>query len=248
MTHSGIPKRFRLKNHINSLGLPIEQFHVIEVEIPANLPAFEKDAFQRDFVKDYILDNFPSDSFLLSGDVDEIPSRESVSRAIDTLEQNDVEFIHFAQEMCVGYLNNAERTRRLLSYLGEYPGFQGRDRRWLGTTMTRVRNLNQLTITELRDPARKEFGARLSNGGWHFSYVGGGIQTEVVSRIVNKLQASPHQEFLHLARPELISKRLSKGKDILGRRGVRFEVRDSKTFLPPEILDDNRFQKVIREK
>ena len=248
ITHSGLSKPFQLKKKIASLGLPVEQFHVIEVDIPHSLSSFDKDAYQRDFAKNYIVDTFPEDSFLIFGDVDEVPTEDSVLRAIGLLEQSETEFVHFAQIMCVGYLNNCEVTGRLLSYLGEYPDIRGRDRRWLGTTMTRVGNLSELTLSDLRDPARKEFGERLQHGGWHFSYTGGTIETEVVARVVDKLIASAHQEFLHLARPELISKRLFKGKDILGRRGVRFAIRDPKNFLPPEIVGDERFIKAIGEK
>ena len=65
-----------------------------------------------------------------------------------------------------------EVSGKLLSVTGE---FEGVDKpMWLGTKICKYAMLDKYTTEELRNKEQKEVGVRIPDGGWHFSYMGGG--------------------------------------------------------------------------
>jgi beta-1,4-mannosyl-glycoprotein beta-1,4-N-acetylglucosaminyltransferase len=144
----------------------------------------------------------PGDVVLLS-DADEIPSADAVDEARARLAQRgEIDGLLFRQRMHHYYLNMASI---------------GLDRMWLGTCAVRAEHFRSVEPPALRS-ARRGF-PRVSNGGWHFSFVGG--ETE----IARKIGAYSHQEF---NRPEVVdSKRIRQairtGRGVTDTKGHRYE-------------------------
>ena len=103
--------------------------------------------------------------------------------------------ITFAQRMFYCYLNMEEVSGNLLSYAGEFPGVT--KKQWIGSKMCSFRLLREqnLKLGELRFPERKEIGIRVSDGGWHFGYMGGHGEKNAKKRVAEKVKSAAHQEF-----------------------------------------------------
>ena len=247
VTHSGRPKNPRFLETVERLGLDRSRFHLIQVNLPASAAPFEKDRIQRDSALQYLTELFDENDLILFGDVDEVPALEAVELGIDQLKVGFPMAI-FAQWMCVGLFNNVERSRRLRSFAGEFNGIRRRDKRWLGTVLVRLGSLGtDFTLSDLRKPENKEFAVRLENGGWHLSSCGGPLTQSPESRIVAKLQDSAHVEFQHIRDEDLVRKRFDSGKDVLGRRFVRFTIVSPTNFLSDRIRLEPRLANLIRE-
>jgi beta-1,4-mannosyl-glycoprotein beta-1,4-N-acetylglucosaminyltransferase len=93
-------------------------------------------------------------------------------------------------------------------------------------------------MTELRNPSHKAVSTRIDNGGQHFSYVGGPNATSAEERVRAKLAESAHQELNGWRTNSFLKGRLSKGKDIFGRRGTKFVSRDNLDYLPQFVLQN----------
>lgn len=241
LTHAGAPQEQTLRVAISKLGLPTNRFLIIKADISAGKSSFERDALHKNAAKDFILKNLTDADFVIFGDVDEVPRLESVHEAILSLNQGALHCV-FAQEMCFGYLNYRERTGRLLSFMGEFDRTSRRNRRWLGTVMQKVASLKHLELSDLRRPGIKRNALRLGNGGWHFSTCGGRLDEGIGERVRAKFSASSHTEFSWLTTMETpeIERRLIEGKDLLGRRFVRFEFVNPDSFLSDRIQADSR--------
>lgn len=247
VTHSGRPKNPRFFETVDRLGLDSSRFHLVEVKLPSSAAPFEKDRIQRDSALPYLLELFDENDLILFGDIDEVPALEALESGIKRL-QSGYPMAFFAQWMCVGLFNNVEQTRRLLSFAGEFSGVPKKDKRWLGTVLVQLGSLGpELTLSDLRKPERKEVAVRIENGGWHFSSCGGALGLTPESRIVKKLQDAAHVEFQHISDENLVRKRFEKGRDVLGRRFVRFRLVKSNEFLSDRIREDPRFKNLIRD-
>ena len=67
--------------------------------------------------------------------------------------------------------------------------YTGKDRRWLGTKICNYGMLKRFTTEQLRDSKQKELMVRVADGGWHFSYMGGGKDESVEDRVKYKIRA-----------------------------------------------------------
>lgn len=244
-TLSGRPRSPKFWSTIESLGLDKNLFHLVTVNLPKDESPFARERIQRDSALIYLKSHFRDEDYILFGDVDEVPSREATLDAIGRLETG-TKMAFFAQVMCVGLFNNVEKTHRLLSYAGEFPGVQKKDRRWLGTALVQLRSLSdEWSLSDLREPSNKAKAARIANGGWHFSSCGGQLDTPPQLRVAQKLQDFAHVEFQHIKDVELIRRRFERGRDVLGRRFVRFEFQHPDKLLSSRIASEPRFRNLI---
>ena len=197
----------KLPTSIRSKVLYAQQFQKEVFSSP-----FSNDRFQKDSIAPIIMDSARSDDLMIFGDLDEFPDKSEIRRIISTFPIPT--FAHFAQSNFMGFLNVLETSNLILSYAGEFDGI--RKRKWLGSILTRVGELNKLSITELRNPERKFESMRIPNGGWHFSFCGGERLT-FAERFSKKLLLSAHQEFNKKDKLDNASEILLKGSDPLGR-------------------------------
>jgi beta-1,4-mannosyl-glycoprotein beta-1,4-N-acetylglucosaminyltransferase len=203
--------------------------------VPKTLGPFERDWFQRNAAKRFLEPYITPDDYIIYGDVDEIPKAESITFAIELL-HSEIKMCHLAMDLYYYYLNLKEVSGTLPSYMGEYPGIK--ESKWLGTTVSKWEYASQFSMTELRNPEHKNVGKRISDSGWHFSYVGGFQKELPVERIVRKIQSSAHQELNNQKILRKVNKRLAKNKDVFGRRGTRFTQIEDLKFLPSYILQN----------
>jgi beta-1,4-mannosyl-glycoprotein beta-1,4-N-acetylglucosaminyltransferase len=181
--------------------------------------SFENDDFQKNSISQDLLNFCKPNDIIIYGDLDEIPNPTKIQDAIDKL--SFVPICHFAQENFMYYLNNKEISGKILSFAGEYDGIK--DKKWLGTIVTTYSHALKNDLTNLRFPFQKQFGHRIENGGWHFSYVGSnGLSAS--KRLKYKLEHSTHQEFNSLYYRLIGYLRILRNKDFYGLRKSKFEL------------------------
>ena len=130
--------------------------------------AFMRDSHQKCAVARGLKDAKPEDVIIFS-DVDEIPNPDAVRSILENFD--DSKIYALAQRNFYCYLDMEEKSGNLLSVTGEFDGFTGRDRRWLGTKICKYSMLENYTTEQLRDKAQKHLMVRVPEGGWHFSYM-----------------------------------------------------------------------------
>lgn len=184
--------------------------------------SFEDAAWQRDFnQKDYvgkILKLLPKDTYVLFGDLDEIPNKTLFNKAIEFLDARSLEKYHnmqsaasFGQQMF--YYNFNQKHVHL----------------WAGTIITYNSKLFSSAPRAFRD-ARNAF-AKVEPGGWHLSY------WNIPENISNKIKSFAHQEFNSekYTNVDNIKKAIIEGTDLFHRDWVPYEKVDRNT-IDPEIL------------
>ena len=77
--------------------------------------------------------------------------------------------------------------------------------------------LKRFTTEQLRDSKQKELMVRVADGGWHFSYMGGGKDESVEDRVKYKIKSAAHQEYNNRATLSKVKKKIRNHEDILGR-------------------------------
>jgi beta-1,4-mannosyl-glycoprotein beta-1,4-N-acetylglucosaminyltransferase len=187
--------------------------YVQKQQIP-ELDAFQNDHVQKNSISEEIRKYVSENDLVLFGDLDEIPNPETLLKAHGYILEG-FPIVHFAQTPYYGYLNMEDKSGRLLSYAGEYPGI--RRKKWLGTIATKKEFILSHTMTQLRDPSQKKIGKRIKRGGWHFSYCGG-ANSDFEQRVTFKIMNNAHQEFNNFEVISRIGERLINREDFLGRR------------------------------
>lgn len=122
------------------------------------------ETFQRESIIRGLIDCKDEDIIMIS-DVDEIPNPSEVSKIKEIPE----EVFNFNQNMYYYYLNVLK------------------ERNWSGTKACTWGKLKNISLNSLRQ--NKHTTQNITNGGWHFSFIGG------ESRIIEKLEAYAHQEY-----------------------------------------------------
>lgn len=240
-TFSGNPKSLIFKSNQEDFSKYSSKIiHLTCLEDLPGLTPFEREWFQRDYFK-ASLDNLLSKSdYILYSDVDEIPRPSAIRDGAAALE-NSKGFVHFAQDLFYYFFNLMEVSGTLISSTGEYPGIKKRHRKWLGTVMLRWEDAGAYRLSHLRSPDHKAHGIRISDAGWHFSFIGGEANLDPVARASLKIEGYAHQEFNNEKIKRNLLRRISKGRDIFGRRSAKFKSLKGFAHLPryvQEHLDD----------
>ncbi len=164
--------------------------------------------YQRNYLINGLFDAIDDDRIIIS-DLDEIPNPDSISAYMPSL-----------------YLRASLLQRAYIYYLNNLVLLDGKPYTWKLPKITTFKYLrkNFLCLEEVRN--YRSFGVlrglkrnwmklrtqQISNGGWHFTWMGG------VEKILLKMDSMAHQE---LNKPEnrnreLIEKKIRSGGDILG--------------------------------
>lgn len=176
--------------------------------------AFMRDSHQKCAVARALQGAKPEDVIIFS-DVDEIPNPETVCRVLENFD--DSKIYALAQRNFYCYLDMEEKSGNLLSVTGEFEGYTGRDRRWLGTKICKYSMLKNYTTEQLRDKEQKHLMIRVPEGGWHFSYMGGGKNQSVEERVKYKIKSAAHQEYNNRSTLFRVKRNIKNQQDILGR-------------------------------
>ncbi len=185
-------------------------------EIPGQEITHRRDYYQKNHLMDHLQD-VREDDVILFGDLDEIPNPDTLRDLLQHYDPGKV--YHLAQRNFYVFLNMEERPVRLHSITGEFPDVPESERKWLGTKVCSIRNIPAEGIVRLRDlvPVTDPRSIRVPDGGWHFGYMGGLHETNVMNRIGTKIRAAAHQEYNDA---EIIAETMDKlilGQDIFGR-------------------------------
>lgn len=217
--------------------------HNVVEDTPMDCDAFTRDHHQKCAVARGLAGARPEDVVIFS-DVDEIPNPETLKRLLPTVEDGKIYML--AQRLFYCYLNMEEVSGKLLSMTGEFEGVE--KPRWLGTKICRYSMLNQYTTEELRNKEQKEVGVRVPDGGWHFSYMGGGRNQSVEERVKYKIKSAAHQEYNNRSTLSKVRRNIKSHQDIFGRDAQMVQVEIDETF--PAYLRENidKYQYLLYKK
>ncbi len=237
VTFSGEPKELCFEKNKNYFKEYLDKITYIVVDdSPKGAASHEIDYFQKNrLVKGLESVGATSDDIIIFGDVDEIPDPKVLQKIIKDFDKTKV--YHLAQRNFYAFLNMEEKSGSLLSITGDFKEIPDNERKWLGTKITSIDNIPKEGIVRLRDLVKPEDprSVRVSDGGWHFGYMGGKHQTNPVERIGVKVKAAAHQEYNDREILAETMDRLILGQDIFGR-DARFERVEVDNSYPEYLL------------
>jgi beta-1,4-mannosyl-glycoprotein beta-1,4-N-acetylglucosaminyltransferase len=185
-----------------------------------NVEAQQRDIYQKDSIKNIILENCNQDDIVLWGDADEIPNPIVIENISDFFEPETI--YHLAQENCLGYLNLVEVGGIISGMTRDFLPDDDGVKKWLGTKIIDYSILQKYTLTQLRNYIPESKNSRISSGGWHWSYVGSdGLSVE--ERILKKVECAAHVEYNNENVKSHISS-VNENKDPFGRNYASYKV------------------------
>lgn len=206
--------------------------HNIVDDTPMDCNAFMRDHHQKCAVARGLKDCKPDDIVIFS-DVDEIPNPDTLKELLPNVEDGKIYML--AQRLFYCYLDMEEVSGNLLSVTGEFDDVE--KKQWLGTKICRYSVLNNYTTEELRNKEQKAIGVRVPNGGWHFSYMGGGKKQSTADRVKYKIKSAAHQEYNNRHILWNVRKNIKNMQDIFGRDSKLQLVEIDETY--PKYLRDH---------
>jgi beta-1,4-mannosyl-glycoprotein beta-1,4-N-acetylglucosaminyltransferase len=245
VTFSGEPKELMFEKYKDQFKefLPKITYIVVDDTPIEGADTHERDYFQKNKLIQGLKDA-KSDDIIIFSDADEIPCPETLENIIRNFDKTKV--YHLAQRNFYVYVNNEEKSGKLLSITGEFPEIAQGDRLWLGTKLCNIDNIPKEGIVRLRDlvPVTDPRSVRVANGGWHFGYMGGFGEKDPMKRIGIKTKAAAHQNYNEREILAETMDHLILGMDIFGRdaRFERVEIDDSyPEYLRKHIEDYRHF-------
>ncbi len=206
--------------------------HNIVDDTPMDCNAFMRDHHQKCAVARGLKDCKPDDIVIFS-DVDEIPNPDTLKDLLPNVEDGKIYML--AQRLFYCYLDMEEVSGNLLSVTGEFDDVE--KKQWLGTKVCRYSVLDNYTTEELRNKEQKAIGVRVPNGGWHFSYMGGGKKQSTADRVKYKIKSAAHQEYNNRHILWNVKKNIKNMQDIFGRDSKLQLVEIDETY--PKYLRDH---------
>ncbi len=227
VTFSGEPKRMIFAENRRLFAEFEDKIRYVAVtDSPMEgVTTHERDKYQKNQLIRGLSGCRPEDIIIFS-DVDEIPRPETLMDVIGGFEAGKI--YHLAQRMFYCFLNMEEISGNLLSITGEFPNVE--KRQWLGTKICSFGDIPREGIVYLREVSPMDArSVRVSEGGWHFGYMGGNGERDVAKRIGEKVQAAAHSEYNSKRYLNEAVDRLLCGEDIFDRdaRFVRVEIDES---------------------
>ncbi len=233
VTFSGEPKElcFEKNKELFREFLPKIEYIVVD-NSPVDATTHERDRFQKNALEKGLKDAEDEDVIILS-DVDEIPNPKVLERLIAEFDPDKI--YHLVQRMFYCYLNMEEVSGSLLSITGEFPNVERK--MWLGTKVFSKKNIPAKGIILLREASVTAPNAvRVSDGGWHFGYMGSRHESDVSKRIGTKVVAAAHQEYNEQDILAEARDRLLLGQDMFGRK-AKFERVEIDESYPEYLLE-----------
>lgn len=208
------------------------------------IEAQQRDTYQKDSIKDIVIQKCSEDDIFIWSDLDEIPNPEVIENLNDFFEPSSI--FHLAQKNYLGYLNLLETTGNIRGMTDDFLPDEGEQKKWLGTKIIDFNILKKYTFTELRNFIQDAKNFRISNGGWHWSYVGSeGL--DVNERILKKIECAAHVEYNNDSVKSHIES-IDKNADPLGRTYTKYVVEEIDGSFPAYITSNiNKFDYLIKK-
>jgi len=208
-THTGIHKPLYFKNNKDRFkNFESKIIHLIAPLVYDPDP-WVIEHYQRNYIMN-ALQNCSDEDIIILSDIDEIPRGEKIK---EYNPQQD--WMYFEQTLYNFYLNlKAGKDEIKPGVFSRITTYGNMKRFGLNTTDLRYRECTE--------------SQKISNGGWHFSWMGGG------DVILEKLKSWAHQEvkFPDLDNKDNINKNIEQGIDIFNRSGYQFEFVDIDSTYP----------------
>jgi len=214
LTFTGSPKVSNyLKNKENFKKWEEKIIHN-PIKIPNLKGPWEREIFSRNSMID--LDIFEDKDILIMSDSDEIPNPLVIKEWPNWISSDT----HFSLEQsCYAYwINNLYSNK------------------WYGSRIATYKYMKNKKAHDIREATEAEYelsGSIITNGGWHFTYLGD------EKYIREKLSSFCHTEFDVPEITDNISENLAKGKDILNRSKIKYK-RVDLDYSFPEFLINNQ--------
>lgn len=190
--------------------------HIVLDDLP-NSNAWGNEYYQRNAISRGLINCQDSDIIIIS-DVDEIPNPLDILSTTSCMDNSTI--CGFNQKLYYYYIN---------MYVYD---------NWIGSKMCSFHKFKEFNPQSFR---MNGVGINLiSNGGWHFSYVGG------LERIKYKIESFAHQEINNDAFKVNIESRLEKGVSIFDEN-FKFKIVDLDSTYPKYILNNlEKFKHLIK--
>ena len=213
ITFSGLPKESHyLKNKDRFKKWEDKIIHN-QIKLPKLNGPWDREIYSRNAVLD--LDIFKDDDLIIMSDGDEIPNPEIIEHTSEWI-SSDTHFT-FEQSCYAYWINNLY------------------SKEWFGTRAATYKYMKNKTVDDVREGTEDESkitGSTITNGGWHFTYLGD------EDHIRQKINSFCDRHFDVPEVTENISKNLSEGNDVLNRSHIKYQRVDLDDSFPQYILNN----------
>ena len=213
MTFSGLPKESHFLNNKERFTKWEDKIILNQINIPECESPWHREIYSRNAMVN--LDIFNDDDLIIMSDGDEIPNPEILEQASEWV-SDDTHFT-FEQSCYAYWMNNLYSDK------------------WFGTRAATYKYVNNTTVDDIREGTEDESkisGSIITNGGWHFTYLGN------EDHIRQKINSFCDRHFDVPEVTENISKNLEDGNDVLNRTHISYRKVDLDDSFPQYIIDN----------
>jgi len=213
VTFSGLPKESHFLNNKERFAKWEDKIILNQINIPECESPWHREIYSRNAMVN--LDIFNDDDLIIMSDGDEIPNPEILDQASEWV-SDDTHFT-FEQSCYAYWMNNLYSNK------------------WFGTRAATYKYVNNTTVDDIREGTEDESkitGSIITNGGWHFTYLGD------ESHIRQKINSFCDRHFDVPEVTENISKNLEGGTDVLNRTHITYSTVDLDDSFPQYIIDN----------
>ena len=213
MTFSGLPKESHFLNNKERFTKWEDKIILNQINIPECESPWHREIYSRNAMVN--LDIFNDDDLIIMSDGDEIPNPEILEQASEWV-SDDTHFT-FEQSCYAYWMNNLYSDK------------------WFGTRAATYKYVNNTTVDDIREGTEDESkitGSVITNGGWHFTYLGN------EDHIRQKINSFCDRHFDVPEVTENISKNLEDGNDVLNRTHISYKRVDLDDSFPQYIIDN----------
>jgi beta-1,4-mannosyl-glycoprotein beta-1,4-N-acetylglucosaminyltransferase len=213
MTFSGLPKESHFLNNKERFAKWEDKIILNQINIPECESPWHREIYSRNAMVN--LDIFNDDDLIIMSDGDEIPNPEILDQASEWV-SDDTHFT-FEQSCYAYWMNNLYSNK------------------WFGTRAATYKYVNSTTVDDIREGTEDESkitGSIITNGGWHFTYLGD------ENHIRQKINSFCDRHFDVPEVTENISKNLEGGTDVLNRTHITYSTVDLDDSFPQYIIDN----------
>jgi beta-1,4-mannosyl-glycoprotein beta-1,4-N-acetylglucosaminyltransferase len=213
VTFSGLPKESHFLNNKERFAKWEDKIILNQINIPECESPWHREIYSRNAMVN--LDIFNDDDLIIMSDGDEIPNPEILEQASEWV-SDDTHFT-FEQSCYAYWMNNLYSDK------------------WFGTRAATYKYVNNTTVDDIREGTEDESkitGSIITNGGWHFTYLGD------ESHIRQKINSFCDRHFDVPEVTENISKNLEGGTDVLNRTHITYSTVDLDDSFPQYIIDN----------
>jgi len=213
MTFSGLPKESHFLNNKERFAKWEDKIILNQINIPECESPWHREIYSRNAMVN--LDIFNDDDLIIMSDGDEIPNPEILEQSSEWV-SDDTHFT-FEQSCYAYWMNNLYSDK------------------WFGTRAATYKYVNNTTVDDIREGTEDESkisGSIITNGGWHFTYLGN------EDHIRQKINSFCDRHFDVPEVTENISKNLEGGTDVLNRNHITYSRVDIDDSFPQYIIDN----------